>query len=140
MDVAIYGPDLYISQYDANNSAVAVLKASDLSLEQTLFTGFAHSSTAADSGYSGIDITSNGRIFVADQLYSGRGTATACRILLGRASACPCHRAAARYRPVGLVLLGGGPGRLSVTVLPKIKAGPPGPWLFLPYGLRGVFL
>ncbi len=69
MDVAIYGSDLYVSQYGDLSSAVAVLKAGDLSLEQTLYTGFLHTNTSADSGYSGIDITSDGRIFLADQVY-----------------------------------------------------------------------
>jgi hypothetical protein len=73
MDVAIYGSDLYVSQYDAQNSAVAVLNAGTLGLEKTLLTGFIHSNTSADSGYSGIDITSDGRIFLADQVYSLTG-------------------------------------------------------------------
>jgi len=70
MDVTILGSKLYVSQYDAQNSAVAVLNASNLSLVRTLITGFNHSNTSADSGYSGIDITRDGRIFVADQVYN----------------------------------------------------------------------
>ncbi len=69
MDVAIWENDLYVTQYDANNSAVAVLSTSNLSLEETLITGFSHSNTASDTGYSDIAISSTGHIFLADQLY-----------------------------------------------------------------------
>jgi hypothetical protein len=69
MDVALFGGKVYVSQYLANNSAISVNAASDLSFLETLTTGFIHTSTDSDSGYSGIDVSSTGKIFVADQIY-----------------------------------------------------------------------
>ncbi len=58
-----------MSQYLANASTVAVLEKSDLSLDSTLVTGIPRTNTATDSGYSGIDVAADGRIYLVDQLY-----------------------------------------------------------------------
>jgi hypothetical protein len=70
MDVAIFQSRLVVSQYLAGSSTVAVLNKSDLSLVSTLTTGITHSNTASDSGYSGIAVSSAGKIYVVDQVYA----------------------------------------------------------------------
>ncbi len=68
MDVAYFQGRLYVAQYLQANSAIAVLDADDLSFVETLNTGFAHEASLG-TGYSGIDISPDGRIFVVDQIY-----------------------------------------------------------------------
>lgn len=69
MDVAIRGARLYVTHYDSANSKVSVLNKSDLSFLCFLPTGISRSSVS-DSGYAGIDITADGRIYLADQVYN----------------------------------------------------------------------
>ncbi len=59
MDVAMYQGDLYVAQYKANLSAVAVLDASSLASLGTLNPGFTMSSTD-DTGFDGITVDSGG--------------------------------------------------------------------------------
>jgi hypothetical protein len=75
MDVALYNGDVYVTQYDSNNSAIRVLKQSDLSLQGVLTTGIARDNVT-DSGYAGIDVTADGRLFVVDQVYSNTPSST----------------------------------------------------------------
>jgi hypothetical protein len=67
MDVAIYDGLLYIPQYIGLDSAIYVLDASNLSYVDTLQTGI--SRDVGEWGYSGIDITDDSRLFLADQWY-----------------------------------------------------------------------
>jgi len=89
MDVALYGGNVYVTQYLSSNSAIGVFSQSNLSLVDTLYTGIAHPySLDADNGYSGIDIDALGRIYVADQIYDVRSSNTLCdRILVSSAQA-----------------------------------------------------
>ena len=68
-DVALFDGRAYVSQYLNTTSQIKVVDATTLGPIDTLQTGFTHSNAAADSGYSGIDIGSDRRIYVADQLY-----------------------------------------------------------------------
>lgn len=69
MDLTLYDGSVYVAQYLANNSAIAKLQASDLASLGTLSTGFSHPLTDTDSGYSGIDVSSDGKLYVVDQIY-----------------------------------------------------------------------
>lgn len=68
-DIAIYGEHLYVTQYLANHSAIAVLDKHTMAMTVTLKTGIAHPNHDADSGYSGIAISSTGVLYVADQIH-----------------------------------------------------------------------
>jgi hypothetical protein len=73
MDVALFQNRLYVTQYLTNSSSIAVLNKSDLSFVQTLVTdprGNYNSDAGADAGYSGIDISQDGRIYVVEQCYN----------------------------------------------------------------------
>ncbi|WP_234536705.1 IPT/TIG domain-containing protein [Streptomyces shenzhenensis] len=71
MDVALRGGRVYATQYLADNSAIAVLDATTLApLDTITIPAFPHPNTALDTGYSGIDIASNGMIYLADQIYA----------------------------------------------------------------------
>lgn len=71
MDAAIYGGNVYVTQYIGNPSSVAVYDKGDLSFVETLFTGFARDDTY---GYSGLDIADDtGWIYVNDQWYRVEG-------------------------------------------------------------------
>jgi hypothetical protein len=73
MDVALFQNRLYVTQYLTNSSSIAVLKKSDLAFVQTLITdprGNYNSDAGADAGYSGIDISQDGRIYVVEQCYN----------------------------------------------------------------------
>ena len=67
MDVKIYGDDLYVSQYIGIGSGIDVFDKTDLSWLETLLTGFDRLEDTY--GYSGIDITDDGYIYVNDQWY-----------------------------------------------------------------------
>ena len=72
-DVSLYGTELYVSRFENGNAAgIDVLDASNLSFVTGLTgTGtFSRTNTDNDNGYSGIDVASDGRIFVADQVYN----------------------------------------------------------------------
>ncbi|MEU8870612.1 Ig-like domain repeat protein, partial [Streptomyces javensis] len=74
MDVALRSGKVYATQYLANNSQIAVLDAATLTQVATItIPQFPHPNTALDTGYSGIDISSDGKIYLADQLYSTVG-------------------------------------------------------------------
>jgi hypothetical protein len=75
MDVALYNGNIYATEYNSTASAVAVLKQSDLSSVDTItFTGPPlHADTSTDSGFSGIDISSTGTMYVSDQLFDLTG-------------------------------------------------------------------
>lgn len=74
MDVALYGGDLYVAEYNSSASAIGVLSASDLSSITTLTTGFAHAGAPGnDDGYSGITVNSSGQLYVSDQIYGSTG-------------------------------------------------------------------
>jgi hypothetical protein len=71
MDVALFGPNLYVTQYNGANSAIVELNQATLTPTGSVFTAtgtFPH--TEASTGYSGIDIDSSGRIYLADQIYN----------------------------------------------------------------------
>lgn len=71
MDVAIFLNKVYVTKYLGNSSAIAVLNKTDLSSAGAdLTTGFARTNSDTDNGYSGIDVSYDGRLYVADQLYN----------------------------------------------------------------------
>ncbi len=82
MDVALFGGKAYVTEYLAANSTIAVFNTADLSSDGIITPPGAalagpsgrvstyNSDAAADSGFSGIDISADGRIFLAEQLYS----------------------------------------------------------------------
>ncbi|MGH7224122.1 MAG: beta strand repeat-containing protein, partial [Gemmataceae bacterium] len=79
MDVALFNNQAYVTEYLAGDSTIAVFNTSDLSnagiITPTNPTGpsglnATFSPTAPDSGFSGIDIGTNGQIYVAEQLYN----------------------------------------------------------------------
>ncbi|MET8942002.1 IPT/TIG domain-containing protein [Streptomyces sp. NPDC004542] len=83
MDVALFGGKLYVSQYLANNSQIAVLDAATLAPVDTLtIPAFPHPNTALDTGYSGIDISNTGMIYVADQIYASVAGQVSDRLLV----------------------------------------------------------
>ncbi len=69
MDVALFQDKVYVTQYLSVFSGISILNQSDLTAAGNLATGFPHAYADDDSGYSGIDIDSGGRLFVADQIY-----------------------------------------------------------------------
>ena len=77
LDDAIFDGELYVTEYLGPNSTIAVLKEADLSLVATI-TGVpigAYANTTPDAqgydaGYSGIDISASGKVYVAEQLYT----------------------------------------------------------------------
>lgn len=72
--VALLGSRLYVSEYgEGSYPAVTVLNASTLATEDSFYTGFTNTSTSRDSGYSGIAISPQGKIYLADQFYSSPG-------------------------------------------------------------------
>ena len=74
MDVALFGGKAYVTQYLAGSSDIEVLDASTLAAVETItIPGFVHSNTSTDSGYSGIDISASGQIYLADQYYDNSG-------------------------------------------------------------------
>lgn len=82
-DVAIFGSKIYVTKYTgaqanpADGPAVAVFNKSDLSSAGgLLFTGFARTQTGDDHGYSGIDVSYDGRLYVSDQVYAVQQTNT----------------------------------------------------------------
>ncbi|QDU20543.1 beta strand repeat-containing protein [Urbifossiella limnaea] len=82
MDVALFGGKAYVTQYLAANSTIGVFNTADLSSDGIITPPGAtlagpsglvstyNSDAALDSGFSGIDISADGRIFLAEQLYS----------------------------------------------------------------------
>ncbi|MGH7139398.1 MAG: DUF4214 domain-containing protein, partial [Pirellulales bacterium] len=89
MDDAIYGGRLFVTEYEGPNSAIAVLNESDLSLVDTItdspkgpYTNITPDALGYDAGYSGIDIGSDGKIYVAEQLYQYVGGTYSDRILV----------------------------------------------------------
>ncbi|WP_020468704.1 right-handed parallel beta-helix repeat-containing protein [Zavarzinella formosa] len=71
LDVALFGDKVYATKYAGNTSAIAVLNKSDLSSGGAdLLTNIARNNTDTDNGYSGIDVSYDGRLYVADQLYN----------------------------------------------------------------------
>ena len=93
MDIALFGGSLYVTKYTAGTSAIAQLDASTLALQDTLTTGFSRGSL---EGYAGIDVTSDGRLYMVDQIYAGTGTNASDRVLVS--TAVP--------EPVGLAVIG----------------------------------
>jgi hypothetical protein len=70
MDLAVFQDKLYVSRYLSTTSSIAVLNKADLSSAGAdLTTGFTHTNTNSDSGYSGLAINYRGQIYVADQWY-----------------------------------------------------------------------
>jgi Ca2+-binding RTX toxin-like protein len=82
MDVALFGGRAYVTEYLQTNSTIAVFNTSDLSSAgiitppDTTLAGPSgkvsayNSDAGTDSGFSGIDISADGKIFVAEQLYN----------------------------------------------------------------------
>lgn len=86
MDVAIFGSQLYVTSYYGTESLIRSLNMSDLSfVEDITITDLDGSpySRGSSEGWSGIDIDSTGNIWLVDQQYSGSGTNTRDRLLLG---------------------------------------------------------
>jgi hypothetical protein len=73
MDVVSYFGKLYVAQYKANLSRIAVLDAGDLSTLDSYDPGFSRVSTD-DTGFSGIDVSADGKLYVSDQIYSTTGS------------------------------------------------------------------
>lgn len=73
LDVVLYFGKLYVAQYKANLSRIAVLDASSLSLLDTYDPGISRIATD-DTGFSGIDVSADGRLYVSDQIYSTSGS------------------------------------------------------------------
>ncbi len=74
MDVALYNGNVYAVEYNGGSSAIAVLSQSNLSLLDTItLSGPSIGSNApgSDSGFSGIDISPTGVMYVADQVFNG---------------------------------------------------------------------
>ena len=73
-DISLAGSELYVSRYSPLNTAgVTVLNEADLSLVTNAPTGtatFPRTNANNDNGYSDIDVASDGRIFVADQVWN----------------------------------------------------------------------
>jgi hypothetical protein len=77
MDVALYKGKAYVTEYLQTNSTIAVFSTSDLSsygiITPPNLTGPAGQTATynngTDSGFSGIDIGSDGKIYVAEQFY-----------------------------------------------------------------------
>ncbi|MEY2410597.1 MAG: hypothetical protein QOF48_3267, partial [Verrucomicrobiota bacterium] len=69
MDVVLLADKLCVSRYDSSSSDVVVLRQSDLVQVATIPTAIARD-TLADTGYAGIDVTTDGRLYLADEVYS----------------------------------------------------------------------
>jgi hypothetical protein len=83
MDVVRYGNELYVSQYLGALSTVAVLSESNLNQVNTLTTGFVHGPAGGtDSGYAGIDVAADGRLYLVDQIYDIQGSTLFDRVLV----------------------------------------------------------
>lgn len=83
MDVAIYSNTLYISQYRSTTSSIRVLAASSLAFVADItIPTFPHANASVDSGYAGIDVSADGRIFVVDQLYDSSMAPRSDRVLV----------------------------------------------------------
>ncbi|HVX13072.1 MAG TPA: DUF4214 domain-containing protein [Pirellulales bacterium] len=77
MDDALFDGRLFVTEYLGPNSAIAVLNDSNMSLVDTITDSpkgaYANTTPDAqgyDAGYSGIDISASGQIYVAEQLYT----------------------------------------------------------------------
>jgi hypothetical protein len=102
MDIALYGNELYVSNYNGSSSAISVLEQSDLSVVGTLTTGIARDNVT-DSGYAGIDISSDGRIFLVDQIYKNTpSTSFQDRVLVSTAVPEPSFLALLSLLPLAL--------------------------------------
>jgi hypothetical protein len=74
MDVALFDGKAYVTQYLAASSSIAVLSQADLALLETLIAAPTNGQPGSydnseDSGYSGIGISADGRIYLVEQLY-----------------------------------------------------------------------
>lgn len=92
MDVAIYGSRIYATSYNGSSSLIRALNRSDLSFVEditiTTLDGNPYTRGTAE-GWSGIDIDANGNVWLADQQYSGSGTNTRDRLLMGSSLTIP---------------------------------------------------
>lgn len=82
MDIAIYGDNLYVTQYNGAASAVVELKQSDLTNGSTFTATGTFPHTETTSGYAGIEIDGLGRMFIADQFFAGSAATTQDRVLV----------------------------------------------------------
>ena len=76
MDVAIWCENLYATSYNGANSFIRVMSLSDLSTVEDLTISTLDGnpySRGSSEGWSGIDIDSTGRIWLADQAYGSTG-------------------------------------------------------------------
>lgn len=70
MDLALFQGNVYVTQYLAANSTIAVLDQTSLALVDTISANITGTyPTGEDSGFSGIDISATGELFVAEQIY-----------------------------------------------------------------------
>jgi hypothetical protein len=88
MDVAIFGGNVYATSYNGAGSFIRSFALSDLSTVEDIFIttldGNPYSRGGNGTGWSGIDIGSDGRIWLVDQLYQTSGTARD-RLIVGTA-------------------------------------------------------
>jgi hypothetical protein len=82
MDIAIYGDNLYVTQYNGAASAVVELKQSDLTNGSTFTATGTFPHTETTTGYAGIEIDGLGRMFIADQFFAGSAATTQDRVLV----------------------------------------------------------
>ncbi len=85
MDVALYGSNAYATSYNGSDSLIRSLDATTLNFVEniTISTLDGNPYTRGSlEGWSGIDIGSDGRIWLVDQLYQTSGTASD-RLLVG---------------------------------------------------------
>ncbi len=80
MDVTLHGGSLYVTSYNAASSSVAQMDPADLTFIRNLSTGLTRGTM---EGYSGIDVTTDGAFYVADQVYGGTSSITSDRVMLG---------------------------------------------------------
>lgn len=86
MDLATFGGNVYVTQYNGAASNIVELSQATLASTGNTFgaTGtFPH--TEATSGYAGIDIDSIGRMYLSDQFYAGTSSNLSDRILVSSA-------------------------------------------------------
>lgn len=73
-DVTLAGVDAYVSQYGESDSgagpAVAVVDTATMAITSELSTGYTNTNPSRDSGYSGIAISPQGSLYLADEFYS----------------------------------------------------------------------
>lgn len=101
MDVAIYGSNLYATSYNGTSSLIRSLSLASLSFVEDITISTLDGnpySRGSSEGWSGIEIDSAGNIWLADQQYSGSGTGTRDRLIVGKSLAIP--------EPATLVMLG----------------------------------